>query len=54
MHGRSPAAAFSFTLAVACAAALPAAASAQLPMSLDRAAARVDFPVFEIARAAAA
>ena len=50
MHGRLPAAAISFTVALACAAALPAVASAQARMTLDQAAASVKFPVFEITR----
>ena len=53
MHGRSPVAALMFTVAVAvaCAAALPGAASAQGPTTLDQAMASVGFPVYEITRA---
>ena len=50
MHGRLAVAAFSFTVALACVAALPAAASAQARVTLDQAAASVKFPVFEITR----
>src|SRR3954447_10036969 len=52
MHGRSPVAAFSVILALACAAALPAAASADLPYTADQAQGFSDFPVYTVTRPA--
>src|SRR3954454_23139217 len=52
MHGRSPVAAFSVILALACAAALPAAASADLPYTADQAQGFSDFPVDTVTRPA--
>jgi hypothetical protein len=52
MHGRSPVAAFSLILALACAAALPAGASADLPYTADQAQAFSEFPVYTVTRAA--
>jgi hypothetical protein len=52
MHGRSPVAALSLIVAVAWAAALPAAASADLPYTADQAQAFSEFPVYTVTRAA--
>jgi hypothetical protein len=53
MHGRSPVAAFSLILALACAAALPAVASAQGgEQTADQAQALSPFPVYTVTRPA--
>jgi hypothetical protein len=53
MHGRSPVAAFSLIVALACAAALPAAASAQdREQTADQAQALSPFPVYTVTRPA--
>ena len=53
MHGRSPVAAFSLIVALACAAALPAAASAQAgAVNADNAQAFAPFPVYTVTRPA--
>src|SRR3954467_15950009 len=52
MHGRSPVAALSLIVAVACAAALPAAPSADLPYTADQAQVFSEFPVYTVTRAA--
>jgi hypothetical protein len=53
MHGRSPVAAFSLIVALACAAALPASASAQGgEVSADTAQAFAPFPVYTVTRPA--
>jgi hypothetical protein len=53
MHGRSPVAAFSLIVALACAAALPAVASAQAgEVNADQAQAFAPFPVYTVTRPA--
>ena len=50
MHGRSPVAAFSLILGLACAAAAPASASAQEDVTADQVQAQAPFPVYEFTR----